>query len=263
MNKGKKNINLILGLILAGIAIIPALVGIFWTPYSTEAMDVSLKLSAPGMSHLLGCDNYGRDILSRLMAGSKITLIIGIGTVFFGCSIGTMVGALTGYYGGLVDNVLMRVNDVLFSFPSILLAMVFVSLTGAGNLQLVIALGIAFIPSYARVVRAEFIRNKNMDYVMAARLAGASNLRIIFVHILPNTIKVLVSSILIGFNNAVLAEAGLSFLGIGVKPPEASLGSMLSDAQTYLFSRPSMVVYPGVALILMILGIALISKEIK
>ena len=100
MNKGKKNINLILGLILAGIAIIPALVGIFWTPYSTEAMDVSLKLSAPDMSHLLGCDNYGRDILSRLMAGSKITLIIGIGTVFFGCSIGTLVGALTGYYGG-------------------------------------------------------------------------------------------------------------------------------------------------------------------
>ena len=256
MNKGKININLILGLILTGIVIIPAITGIFWTPYSTEAMDVSLKLSAPSISHLLGCDNYGRDILSRLMAGSKITLIIGIGTVCFGCSIGTIVGAFTGYYGGRVDNVLMRINDVLFSFPSILLAMVFVSLTGAGNLQLI-------IPSYARVVRAEFIRNKNMDYVMAARLAGAGDLRIIFVHILPNTIKVLVSSILIGFNNAVLAEAGLSFLGIGVKPPEASLGSMLSNAQTYLFSRPSMVVYPGVALILMILGIALISKEIK
>lgn len=173
MNKGKININLILGLILTGIVIIPAITGIFWTPYSTEAMDVSLKLSAPSISHLLGCDNYGRDILSRLMAGSKITLIIGIGTVCFGCSIGTIVGAFTGYYGGRVDNVLMRINDVLFSFPSILLAMVFVSLTGAGNLQLIIALGIAFIPSYARVVRAEFIRNKNMDYVMAARLAGA------------------------------------------------------------------------------------------
>lgn len=263
MQKKKEiNFNLILGCILACITIVPAVIGKFWTPYNTEAMNASLKMADISLRHPMGCDNFGRDILSRLMEGGSLTLSIGIGTVFIGCIIGTILGSFTGYYGGIVDEMLMRVNDVMFSFPSILLALVFVALMGSGTYQVVIALGIAFIPSYARVVRGEFIRNKNMDYVRSAKLAGASDMRIMFVHILPNAFKVLKSSVLIGFNNAVLAEAGLSFLGIGVQPPKASLGSMLADAQTYLFSKPSLAIIPGVTLIIMILGIALISKEV-
>ena len=262
MNKKlKKDFNLIAGGILTAIVVIPAIIGIFHTPYDTQAMDSSLKLAAASLKHPFGCDNFGRDILSRVMEGSATTLLIGLGTVLIGAVIGTLIGALTGYYGGITDDIFMRFNDVMFSFPSLLLALVFVAVLGSGRVQLLIALGVAFIPSYVRIVRAEYVRARNLDYVKSAKLAGASDMRVMFVHILPNTLKVLVNSVLIGFNNAVLAEAGLSFLGIGVQPPDASLGRMLSDAQTYLFGRPGMAIAPGVTLIVMVLGISLLGKS--
>ena len=197
------------------------------------------------------------------MAGSGITLLVAVGTVAFGSIIGTAIGAFTGYFGGIVDEVLMRINDVALAFPSLLLALVMVSLLGTGKYQVMLALGIAFVPSYARIVRSEYIRIKNLDYVKAAKLAGASNLRIMFVHILPNTKTVLLSSVMIGFNNAILAEAGLSFLGIGVQPPDASLGRMLSEAQAYMFSNPGYVLFAGCTIVMIILGFSLISKEIR
>ncbi len=260
-NRKKKDFNLIVGIILAAIVIIPALIGTIWTPCDTETMDNALKLAGSSLRHPLGCDNFGRDILSRIMAGSSTTLLIGLGTVLIGAVAGTVIGALTGYYGGLIDDIFMRFNDVMFSFPSLLLALVFVAVMGSGRIQLLLALGLAFIPSYVRIVRAEYVRARNLDYVKSAKLAGASDFRVMFVHILPNIVKVLMNSILIGFNNAVLAEAGLSFLGIGVQPPAASLGRMLADSQTYLFSRPGLAVAPGVTLIIMVLGISLIGKS--
>lgn len=262
MNK-KRDFNFIVGMTLLCLTIIPALAGLVWTPYDPEKMNSSLKLAKASLEHIMGCDNFGRDIFSRVMEGSSITLIIAAGTVLMGTVIGTIVGALTGYYGGVIDEIIMRVNDVALAFPSILLAMVMVAILGSGKYQVMLALGIAFVPSYARIVRGEYIRIKNLDYVRSAKLAGASDMRIIFVHILPNIKTVLLSSIMIGFNNAVLAEAGLSFLGIGVQPPDASLGSMLSDAQSYLFSRPSMAMFPGCVIVMMILGFSLLSKEIK
>lgn len=262
MNK-KHGFNFILGITLLTLTIIPAVIGLVWTPYDPEKMNASLKLSQASFSHIMGCDNFGRDIFSRIMEGSSITLLIAAGTVMIGTVVGTIEGALTGYYGGVVDEIVMRINDVALAFPSILLAMVMVALLGSGKYQVLLALGIAFIPSYARIVRAEYIRIKNLDYVRSARLAGASDMRIIFVHILPNVKTVLLSSIMIGFNNAVLAEAGLSFLGIGVQPPDASLGSMLADAQSFLFTRPSMAMFPGCVIVMMILGFSLLSKEIK
>lgn len=181
-----------------------------------------------------------------------------IGTVF-----GVLIGAFTGYFGGTIDEILMRIIDAVFAFPSILLALVFISLLGTGTYQVVIALGIAFIPSFSRIVRSEFLKYKNMDYVKNARLQGASHLRIMFVHILPNTVSVLLSSIMIGFNNAVLAEAGMSFLGIGVQPPAPSLGRMLSEAQSFLFRVPNYALGPGCAIILMVLGFSLLSDGLK
>ena len=186
-----------------------------------------------------------------------------LGTVAIGTVFGVIIGAFTGYFGGILDEVLMRINDVLFAFPSILLALVFVTLLGGGTWNVIIALGIAFIPSFARIVRGEFIRCKNMDYVRSAKLAGAGNLRIMFVHILPNTVPVLLSAIMIGFNNAVLAEAGMSYLGIGVQPPQSSLGRMLSEAQTYLFSAPSFALFPGIFLIMLVLGFSLLGEGLK
>ena len=173
-----------------------------------------------------------------------------------------MIGAFTGYFGGWLDEVLMRIIDVVFAFPSILLALVFVSIFGTGRYNVVAALGVAFIPSFARIVRGEFIKYREMDYVKSAQLAGVGRLRIIFVHILPNTFTVLMSSIMIGFNNAVLAEASMSYLGIGVQPPDASLGRMLSESQTYLAGGPWCAIFPGAFLVLLILGVGLLGEGI-
>ncbi len=263
MKKQKKmNFNIILGCILLAITLIPALIGLVWTPYDPQKMDSSLKLAGSGIRHIFGCDNFGRDIFSRIMSGSGITVMIAVGTVALGSILGTVIGAFTGYFGGLIDEALMRINDVALAFPSLLLALVMVSLLGTGKYQVMLALGIAFIPSYARIVRSEYIRIKNLDFVKAARLAGAGDLRIMFVHILPNTKTVLLSSVMIGFNNAILAEAGLSFLGIGVQPPDASLGRMLSEAQSYMFVNPGYVLFTGATIVMIILGFSLISKEI-
>ena len=226
-------------------------------------MDSSSKLAGCSLAHIMGCDNFGRDIFSRVLQGLGNTFLIAVATVTIGVVCGILLGAFTGYFGGWLDEVLMRINDVIFAFPSILLALVFISIFGTGKYNVVFALGIAFIPSFARIVRSEFIKYKDMDYVKSARLAGVSHLRIMFVHILPNTATVLLSSIMIGFNNAVLAEAGMSYLGIGVQPPDASLGSMLSEAQSYLFSAPNFAIFPGLMIILLVLGFSLIADGLK
>lgn len=261
--KKRKNINLILGLVIIGFMFLFMLIGKISSPYNPTAIDASLKFAPISVKHWFGCDNFGRDILSRVMEGSFATFRVAIGTVFIGTFFGIIVGAVTGYFGGVLDEVLMRVNDAIFAFPSILLALLFISLLGSGTYQVMIALGIAFIPSFARIVRAEFLKAKNMDYVRIAKLMGASDLRIMFLHILPNTITVMLSSIMIGFNNAVLAEASMSFLGIGVQPPEPSLGRMLSEAQTYLFKAPNYALFPGMAIILLILGFSLMSDGLS
>lgn len=263
MDKKKKNYNFILGAGITGIILLMIIIGIFYTPYDPNEMDSGAKFAGISFRHIMGCDNFGRDVFSRILEGSRTTLFVAAGTVFIGTFFGVIVGALTGYYGGIADEILMRFNDAVFAFPSILLALLFISLMGSGKYNVIIALGIAFIPSFARIVRSEFIQCKNMDYVKNAKLQGAGDFRIMFVHILPNTLTVLLSAIMIGFNNAVLAEAGMSFLGIGVQPPDASLGRMLSEAQAYLFRAPAYAVFPGVVIILMVLGFSLLSDGLK
>jgi peptide/nickel transport system permease protein len=198
-----------------------------------------------------------------VLEGVGNTFIVAVGTVLIGTVSGIILGGLCGYFGGLLDEILMRLNDAIFAFPSIFLALIVICLIGPGKYNVIIALGIAFIPSFARIVRSEFMKQKNMDYVLSAKIMGAGSLRIIFRHILPNAMPVILSSIVIGFNNAVIAEAGLSYLGIGVQPPDASLGAMLSEAQTYLYKAPHMAIFPGIVMVLMILGFGLLSDGIK
>lgn len=260
MKKRKKNIYSILGIIIILFVIIFVIMGAIWTPHDPNAMNSDLKGIAPNASHVFGTDNFGRDILSRVMVGAKTTFIVALFTVIIGAGIGTIIGALTGYYGGILDEVLMRINDGLASFPSILLALVFVSLIGTGTYNIILALGILFIPSFARIIRSEYIILKGKDFVKNAKLMGASDFRIMFVHILPNIKPILMSSITIGFNNAVLAESSLSYLNLGVQPPDASLGRMLSEAQPYLFTAPWYVVFPGLMIILTILGFSLLNE---
>ncbi|MDF2474268.1 MAG: peptide transporter permease [Anaerocolumna sp.] len=256
-----KNINFIIGTVIICLILLFLLIGILHTPFDPNEMNGAIKNMAPSLAHPFGTDNFGRDILSRVMVGASTTFLVAILTVAIGAAIGTAVGAFTGYYGGWLDEVIMRINDGVTSFPSILLALVFVSIIGPGKYNVIIALGIIFVPSFARVIRSEFISLKQMDFVKNAKLMGASDLRIMFVHILPNTKPILVSAITIGFNNAVLAEAGMSYLQLGVQPPDASLGRMLSEAQPYLMNAPWYAMAPGIVIILTVLGVSLVNEQ--
>ncbi len=256
----KRDTHFRAGAIITGIMVLIILIGIFWTPYDPNAMDGTAKMQAPSMSHILGTDNFGRDIFSRVVQGAGSTFLIAAATVAIGLVIGILLGSITGYYGGWMDEVLMRINDSILAFPSILLVLVLIAIIGPGKYNIIAALGILFIPSFARIVRTEVAKQKNTDYVRSAKLMGASDMRILLLHILPNIVPVLLSSIAIGFNNAVLAEASMSYLGVGVQPPDPSLGRMLSEAQGFLSGAPWYAISVGVAIIFLILGFGLLSE---
>jgi len=257
----KLNLNLTIGISIISIVLLFILIGMFYTPYDPNEMNGAIKSIAPSVAHPFGTDNFGRDIMSRVMAGAKTTFFVALSTVAIGAIVGILIGALTGYYGGWIDEILMRINDGLTSFPSILLALIFVSILGPGKYNVIIVLGIIFIPSFARVIRSEYITLKQLDFVKNAKLMGASDFRIMFVHILPNTKTILLSSITIGFNNAVLAEAGMSYLQLGVQPPDASLGRMLSEAQAYLLTAPWYAIAPGLMIVFTVLGFSLVNER--
>ena len=266
MNQKKRariNKYLLTGIIITAFLLIITLIGAFWTPYSPTAMKYG-KFQPPSPAHLFGTDNFGRDIFSRVLKGTGTTLSIALAIVAIGAAAGTAIGAVTGYFGGLADDVLMRLNDVLTAFPSILLALLIISIVGPGKkYNVVLALGIVFIPSFARVTRTQFAGLRDVNYVTSARLMGAGNARILLVHLLPNIMRVLLPAITIGFNNAVLAEASMSFLGIGVTPPDASLGYMLSEAQGMLKAGPWYALCTGMTIVLLVFGVGLIGEGLQ
>ena len=251
------------GLVMTGLAVLLGILGFFWTPYSTTTMSAAERFAGPSFSHLFGTENFGRDILSRVMKGVGTTIVISALVVLFSAAVGILLGALTGYFGGLIDEVVMRLTDAVNGFPSILLALVVISILGNGRQNLILSLGIVFVPSYIRIVRSEYLRLRDADYIRRARLMGVGRLRVLFVHILPNILPVLWVSLMIGFNNAILAESGMSYVGIGVQPPEASLGNMLSDAQAYLQAAPWYALAPGLAIVWLVLGFSLFSEGIR
>ena len=260
----KRNGYLAAGLILTSVLAALILLGTFWTPYDPSAMSTGPKFDSPSLQHLMGTDQFGRDIFSRVLQGAGTTVFIALSTVAAGAVCGTAVGALTGYFGGLADEILMRLNDALTAFPSILLALVVISLLGPGKkYNVILALGLVFIPSFARVSRTAFAALRDVNYVKCARLMGAGSGRILWVHMLPNTLSVLLPAITIGFNNAVLAEASMSFLGIGVTPPDASLGYMLSEAQGMLFAAPWYAIGAGASIVLLVFSVGLIGEGLQ
>jgi len=258
----KKNINwnLRIGGIITAVLVLAILIGVLWLPYDPNAISAADKQMAPNLAHLFGTDNFGRDMFSRVLEGGRTSLLIAASTVAIGVAAGIILGSLTGYYGGWLDELLMRICDSIAAFPSILLALVVVSVLGAGKYKIILTLGILFIPSFARIVRGEFAKERTKDYVQNARIMGAGPFRILFAHILPNVQNVLLSSAAIGFNNAVLAEASMSYLSMGVQPPDASLGRMLSEAQGTLFTTPWCAVFTGAFIVLLILGFTLLGQ---
>ncbi len=261
--KIRKNAYFITGGILSAVLTVIIIVGLFWTPYSTTGMNAKEKMQPPSFAHILGTDNFGRDVFSRVMEGAGTSFVIALMVVVIGCVCGIIIGSLCGYFGGIADMILMHICDTITAFPAILLALVIISITGGGSLNIVLALGILFIPSFARVVRTEYAGIRDLNYIKSARLMGVSTPRILYSHILPNTLPVLIPAITIGFNNAVLAEASMSFLGIGIQPPQASLGSMLKDSQNYLNSAPWYALGTGFAVVLLILAFSLLSEGVQ
>lgn len=259
----QKNWYLTIGIILTACMLGFIGLGFFWTPYAPSAMNAADKYAKPSPAHPFGCDQMGRDVLSRTLEGAGSTLTIALAVLAVGFVFGLAVGALCGYYGGAADAFIMRLCDAVAAFPSVLLALVVLAVTGPGRYNVIGALGVLFIPSFARLVRGEFLKYRDRDFVQSARLMGVGDGRIIFIHILPNTWPTLLSGLAIGFNNAVLAEASMSYLGIGVSVTEPSLGYLLKDAQGVLFSAPWCTAFPGLAAILLILGAGLVGEGIR
>jgi peptide/nickel transport system permease protein len=254
------NWNLVLGLAITVIIVLIMIIDLFYTPYDPNKMNVTERFNSPSLTHILGTDNFGRDIFSRIVDGTKTTFFVAISTVSFGVFFGVIFGAIAGYTGGLIDEIIMRISDTLMAFPGILLALVIVAVLGQGKYQIVLALGIIFTPSFARITRSEFLKVKEQEFVKSAKVFGASSFRIMFVHILPNIYPSLLSAITLGFSNAILSEAAISFLGLGVQPPDPSWGRMLSEAQAYLFNAPWYAIAPGTIIVITVLGFNFIGE---
>ena len=259
----KQNAYFLAGLFMTGLVVVLGVLSFFWTPYDPTKMSAAERFVGPSLRHLFGTDKFGRDIFSRAMQGIGTTVIVSSLIVVISSTAGILIGAVTGYFGGIIDEIIMRITDAVNAFPSILLALVVISVLGSGKQNVIISLGIVFTPSYVRIVRSEFIRLRDADFVCRARLMGVKKLRILFIHILPNIWSVFWVSVTIGFNNAILAESGMSYLGIGVQPPDASLGNMLSDAQGYLGLAPWYALTSGLTIVWIVLGFSLLSEGIR
>ena len=227
------------------------------------AQDLYGRLSAPSWEHPFGTDDFGRDILSRVIYGSRISLKIGIAAVTVALSLGTVIGLVAGYKGGVVDQVLMRVRDVMLAFPSILLAIVIVAVLGPGLNHAMLAVGIVAIPQYARLVRASTLSVREADYVQALRALGAGDVRIVATAVLPNCLAPLIVQATLGLATSILDAAGLSFLGLGAQPPIPEWGAMLSGGRELILSAPWVLTYPGCAIFVTVLSFNLLGDGLR
>jgi peptide/nickel transport system permease protein len=251
------------GLVIVVIAVCAALVGPSLTPYDPAAQELARRLEGPSLSHPLGLDELGRDILARLLAGARISLLVGLAVVSVSSTIGMLMGSIAGYFGGRVDDAISRVIDVLMAFPGILLAIALVAVLGPSLTNVVFALSVIGWVGYARLVRGQALRAREFDFVQAARALGAGSGRIIVRHILPMAMPAVVVQATLGMAGAIIAEAALSFLGLGVQPPTPSWGTMLDAGRSHLFDAPHLTIFPGLAIALLVLGLNFVGDGLR
>ncbi|MGG1314524.1 MULTISPECIES: ABC transporter permease [Cohnella] len=261
--KRMKSYSLVLGASFVSVLFVVMLISLVYTPHPPNEMNIRERLQAPSVRHWLGTDNFGRDILSRVMVGSQTAFEVGAVSVAIGLLGGFLVGTLAGYMGRWVDELLMRATDALLAFPGILLALLLVSISKPSLFQTMLAIGILSIPSFARVIRSGVLQHKEADYVKAARGLGAGHANLIFVQIAPNIASSVVTTAALSFSTAVLIEAALSYLGLGVQPPDPSWGRMLNEAQSYLAKAPWFTLAPGLLITLTVLGFNLLGDGIR
>lgn len=251
------------GAALTAMMVAAALLSLAWTPASPYAMDLATRLQPPGAGHWLGTDAFGRDVASLLLVGARSSLLVGFAAVGLGAGIGVALGLLAAARRGWVEEVVMRLADFTFAFPALLSAIMLAAVFGAGMMNAIIAIGLFYIPTFARVTRASANAVWSRDYVLAARACGKGRWRITREHVLPNILPVLIVQATIHFALAILAEAALSYLGLGTQPPKPSWGRMLSEAQTLMFQAPLLAVWPGAAIALAVLGLNLLGDGLR
>ncbi|GGP16783.1 peptide ABC transporter permease [Oceanobacillus neutriphilus] len=252
------------GLIVIFLLIITAIFAPLIATHDPNTMDVTKALLGVGeQGYLLGTDNFGRDIFSRIVYGSRISLIVGIAAVLFGAVIGSLLGVAAGYFGGKLDSVIMRFMDGLFAFPFILLAITLMTVLGQGLINVIIAIGIANVPGFARVVRGQVLGVKESEFIEVTRSLGAKHRRIIFQHVLPNSLAPIIVYATMSVAGAIISEAALSFLGLGVQPPTASWGSILKDGKDFLVLNPNMATFSGLSILITVLSINLFGDGLR
>jgi len=259
----KVNFELKLGACIGLVIVAMSLLSFFWVPYDYNLMDQNSRLLPPGFSHLLGTDNFGRDVFSRVMAGGRNSLLLAVCTVASAAAAGSILGLLAGYIGGITSEIIMRIIDTLNSFPSIVLALMLVAVMENSQFTLFIALFIVFIPSYTRVMRTGALQYKNASFIQAEKIIGAGFFRITLIHILPNVAPALLSASALGLSNAILAEAAMSYLGMGIQPPHPSWGRMLHEAQAWFFNAPWCAAAPGLFIMLTVAAFHLLGDGLR
>ncbi|MEO8033084.1 MAG: nickel transporter permease [Acidobacteriota bacterium] len=259
MNKSAKqllrNFAFTSGLLLTVGLIVVALAAPLLAPFDPDVQDTGHRLQPPSRTHLLGLDDLGRDVLSRIIFGARVSLRVGFSVVILASTIGITLGAIAGYFGGAVDTAVMRLTDILLAFPGILLAIALVAVLGPSLNNVVLALATIGWVGYARLVRGQVLKVREMEYVTAAKALGARSPRVILRHVLPNVINPVIVMATLGLAGAILAEAALSFLGLGVQPPTPSWGAMLTSGRRYLGLANHLAIYPGIAIMLAVMGL--------
>jgi peptide/nickel transport system permease protein len=259
-----RNPSFLLGAILTAIFVGLALVSLFWTPADIARLNVSARLLPPSPQNWLGTDHYGRDLLSMIMVGARTSIAVALIAVGVGMVIGVPLGLwAAARRGGWIDELIMRFNDLVFAFPALLLAIMITAVFGPGAINAIVAIGIFNIPVFARLSRAGALSLWTRDFIMAARVAGKGAVRISYEHILPNIANLLIVQATIQFSLGILAEAGLSYVGLGAQPPLASWGRMLADSQTMIALAPQLALIPGLAIVLTVLGLNLLGDGLR
>ncbi len=257
------NKSALIGGILILIVILCAILAPVLAPYDPYEMNMRLRLAAPSQDHMMGTDQYGRDLLSRIIFGSIISLQVGIIAVSFSMFLGVFLGLISGYFGGWVDRIILVLVDIFLSFPIILLAIAFVAALGPSPKNVMLALGLVYWTNYTRTVRSSVLAIKEEEYVLAARTTGASDFRIIFMYILPNSLAPIIVMATLGLGTAIISESTLSFLGLGIQPPAASWGNTLAFGLKFLRDAPHLSIFPGLSIMLTVLGFNLLGNGIR
>jgi peptide/nickel transport system permease protein len=260
--KAFRNRSFLIGFVITALVAAAAAASYVWTPYDVTKLVISDKTLGPSAAHWFGTDHFGRDILSMIMVGARNSIAVALVAVGIGMGVGVPLGAFAAARGGLVDEALMRLNDLVFAFPALLSAIMITAIFGPGAINAIIAIGIFNIPVFARVARAGALAIWPREFILAARAAGKSKTQITIEHVLPNIATLLLVQGTIQFALAILAEAGLSYVGLGAQPPMPSWGRMLFDAQTRMVVAPWMAIFPGMAIVITVLGLNLLGDGI-